>query len=81
MPQDKRTKAERVKDSDERHAKHTLEMNTRVATAANALIYEQKARSAYYLLNMISLWIKWPKQYQNMNAINAYAWRMNSGTK
>ena len=79
MALDNRTKAQRKADSDKRHIRHAAEVNTGVANAMNLLAYEQKVRGTYFLLNMISLWIKWPKNKQTMEALRAYAWRMNNG--
>jgi hypothetical protein len=52
-----------------------------IAHAENELAYQLKVRSAYFLLSMLTLWIKIPKDKATMPAVEKYARRMNNGKR
>jgi hypothetical protein len=74
-------KQERKKRERERHDRIRAEVRNNIATAKNHLKYEEMRFAAYWLCSMLTLWIKMPKEKSNMDAVDAFAWRMCSGNK
>lgn len=72
-------KVARLEAQQKRHTRIQAELKNSIATAKNQLKYEEMRAAAYWLRSMLTLWIKMPREKSNMDAVNAYAWRMCSG--
>jgi hypothetical protein len=57
------------------HKKFRKELDDNIAKAYSLYQYEQKVRATYYVLSMLSLWIKWPKDKQTLESVKQYVRR------
>ena len=72
MPSDKYIK---------QHTKLRKDLKDKVNTARNEFLYHRRMQAAYYLINLVTGWVKLKKTIIGMPDVDTYIWRITNGKR